>query len=64
MAATSGIKMLTTPYHAPRANAMCERFLRMVPLYAEVTEEIKLPIFSADASSSQHSILAHSWEGF
>jgi hypothetical protein len=29
-AATSGIKMLKTPYHAPRANAICERFLRSV----------------------------------
>jgi putative transposase len=27
---TSGIKMLTTPYHAPRANAICERFLSSV----------------------------------
>jgi putative transposase len=30
VAATSGIKMLTTPYHAPRANAICERFLLSV----------------------------------
>ncbi|HEX9133164.1 MAG TPA: integrase core domain-containing protein, partial [Ktedonobacteraceae bacterium] len=30
VAATSGIKMLTTPYHAPRANAICERFLDSV----------------------------------
>src|SRR5438876_2541231 len=30
LAATSGIKMLTTPYHAPRANAICERFLGSV----------------------------------
>ena len=30
VAATSGIKMLTTPYHAPRANAICERFLSSV----------------------------------
>lgn len=30
MAATSGIKMLITPYHAPRANAICERFLGSV----------------------------------
>src|SRR5713226_6422038 len=30
VAATSGIKMLTTPYHAPRANAICERFLGSV----------------------------------
>lgn len=28
--ATSGIKMLPTPYHAPRANAICERFLGSV----------------------------------
>jgi len=28
--ATSGITMLTTPYHAPRANAICERFLGSV----------------------------------
>jgi putative transposase len=28
VAATSGIKILKTPYHAPRANAICERFLR------------------------------------
>jgi hypothetical protein len=27
VAASSGIKMLTTPHHAPRANATCERFL-------------------------------------
>jgi putative transposase len=26
VAATSGIKILKTPYHAPRANAICERF--------------------------------------
>jgi putative transposase len=30
VAATSGIKILKTPYHAPRANAACERFLRSV----------------------------------
>ncbi len=30
VAATSGIKMLTTPYHAPRANAICEWFLLSV----------------------------------
>ena len=30
MATTSGIEMLTTPVHAPRANAICERFLRSV----------------------------------
>ena len=30
VAATSGIKVLKTPYHAPRANAICERFLRSV----------------------------------
>ena len=30
VAATSGIKMLKTPYHAPRANAICERFLGSV----------------------------------
>jgi len=30
VAATSGIKMLITPYHAPRANAICERFLGSV----------------------------------
>jgi len=28
VATTSGIKILKTPYHAPRANAICERFLR------------------------------------
>jgi putative transposase len=28
--ATSGIKILKTPYHAPRANAICERFLGSV----------------------------------
>jgi len=27
---TSGIKLLKTPVHAPRANAICERFLRSV----------------------------------
>jgi putative transposase len=30
VATTSAIKMLRTPYHAPRANAICERFLRGV----------------------------------
>ncbi len=30
VAATSGIKMLKTPYHAPRANAICEQFLGSV----------------------------------
>ncbi len=30
VAATSGIKVLKTPYHAPRANAICERFLLRV----------------------------------
>ena len=30
VAATSGITILKTPYHAPRANAVCERFLRSV----------------------------------
>jgi transposase InsO family protein len=30
VATTSGIEMLKTPYHAPRANAVCERFLRSV----------------------------------
>jgi putative transposase len=30
VATTSGIKVLKTPYHAPRANAICERFLRSV----------------------------------
>jgi putative transposase len=30
VATTSGIKLLKTPYHAPRANAICERFLRSV----------------------------------
>ena len=30
VAKTSGIKLLTTPVHAPRANAICERFLRSV----------------------------------
>jgi putative transposase len=30
VAATSGIKMLTTPYHAKRPNATCERFLLSV----------------------------------
>src|SRR5258708_979286 len=30
VAATSGIKMLTTPYHAKRPNAICERFLLSV----------------------------------
>ena len=29
-AATSGIKILKTPYHVPRANAICERFLGSV----------------------------------
>ena len=30
VARTSGIKLLKTPYHVPRANAICERFLRSV----------------------------------
>ncbi len=30
VATTSGIKLLKTPVHAPRANALCERFLRSV----------------------------------
>jgi len=30
VAATSGIKVLKTAYHAPRANAICERFLESV----------------------------------
>src|SRR5258708_5898761 len=30
VAATSGSKVLKTPYHAPRANAICERFLGSV----------------------------------
>src|SRR5712692_519787 len=30
VAATSGIKMLTTPYHAPQANAICERIVSSV----------------------------------
>jgi len=30
VAASSGIKILKTPYHAPRANAICERFLGSV----------------------------------
>jgi transposase InsO family protein len=30
VARTSRIKILTTPYHSPRANAICERFLRSV----------------------------------
>ena len=30
VAATSGIKILKTPYHAKRPNAICERFMRSV----------------------------------
>jgi putative transposase len=30
IAKTSRIELLTTPYHAPRANAICERFLGSV----------------------------------
>lgn len=30
MAATSAIETLKIPYHAPRANAVCERFVRSV----------------------------------
>jgi putative transposase len=30
VAATSGIKILKTPYHAKRPNAICERFMRGV----------------------------------
>jgi transposase InsO family protein len=30
VAATSSMNILKTPYHAPRTNAICERFLRSV----------------------------------
>src|SRR5205085_7429239 len=30
VATTSAIEILKTPYHAPRANAVCERFVRSV----------------------------------
>jgi putative transposase len=30
VATTSAIEILKTPFHAPRANAICERFLRSV----------------------------------
>jgi putative transposase len=30
VSATSSVKILKTPYHAPRANAICERFLGSV----------------------------------
>ncbi len=30
VATSSAMKMINTPYHAPRANAVCERFLRSV----------------------------------
>jgi transposase InsO family protein len=30
VATTSGIKLLKTPYHVPRANSICERFMRSV----------------------------------
>ncbi len=30
VATTSAIEILKTPYHAPRANAICERFMRSV----------------------------------
>jgi transposase InsO family protein len=30
VATTSAIEILKTPFHAPRANAVCERFLRSV----------------------------------
>jgi len=30
VATTSSIEILKTPYHAPRANAICERFMRSV----------------------------------
>jgi len=31
VATTSGVKLLTTPYHAPRANAICERCAQECP---------------------------------
>jgi putative transposase len=37
VATASGIKVLKTPYHAPRANAICERFLN---IWCELTHEI------------------------
>jgi len=54
VAATSAIEMLRTPYHAPRANAICERFLRrshricqvLRPSYSEHTygEKTVMPL--------------------
>jgi hypothetical protein len=48
VAVTSGIKMLKTPYHAPRANAICERFLLSVR--RECLDH--LFIFGGDATAS------------
>jgi putative transposase len=53
VAQTSHIEILKTPYYTPRANAICERFLKQqipeqragaVPLHHESGKVISLPV--------------------
>jgi len=44
VAKTSGIGMLTTHYHAPRANAICERFLGSVRRECPSTQRLTLQL--------------------